>query len=187
MLLIVCGGLEGAPAQADVQAAPAVNQETNKPGGQMRPNLDPDFVQGQIRITPPVSREKNRHGEPVLWIYNDGGTLRIPIRDKKGRSFDVFIDHRMGRPTGGTVYIGPYPTNSNVLRPVRLHNPTDGAIYLNAYPTESNAIRVLRPDEFRQKVGDFDRKSEHALQRTAAGHRRCNRCASWPPSLSFCR
>ena len=27
----------------------------------------------------------------------------------------------------------------------------------------------------------------HALQRTAAGRRSCNRRASWPPSLSFCR
>jgi len=27
----------------------------------------------------------------------------------------------------------------------------------------------------------------HALLRTAAGHRRCNRPASWPPSLSLGR
>ena len=27
----------------------------------------------------------------------------------------------------------------------------------------------------------------HALLRTAVGHRSCNRRASWPPSLSFCR
>jgi len=27
----------------------------------------------------------------------------------------------------------------------------------------------------------------HALQRTAAGRRRCNRRASWPPSLSLGR
>lgn len=25
----------------------------------------------------------------------------------------------------------------------------------------------------------------YALQRTAAGHHSCNRCASWPPSLSL--
>ena len=31
------------------------------------------------------------------------------------------------------------------------------------------------------------RGPNHALQRTAAGHRGCNRCASWPPSLSLGR
>ena len=29
-------------------------------------------------------------------------------------------------------------------------------------------------------------KANHALQRTAAGRRGCNRCASWPPSLILC-
>ena len=29
--------------------------------------------------------------------------------------------------------------------------------------------------------------ANHALQRTAAGHRSCNRRASWPPSLSLVR
>jgi len=129
-----CSDSEKGAAGGSVQAAVPAKRETNRPNDQLLLEGGPssDFVQGDIRITPPVAREKDRKGEGVLWIYNEGGTRKIPLHDAKGRSFDVFIDHQIG-------------------------SPTPGAIYLNAYPRESNSIRVLRPDEFRQKVGDFDK------------------------------
>ncbi len=156
VLLVVCGGLGRAPAQGRVQTAPALSQETNKPGGQMAAPLDPDFVQGQIRITPPVTREKDRRGEPIFSIYNDGGTRRIPIRDAKGRSFDVFIDHRIGHSDPS------YEIDLSKSNSVRVVHPpksmrTDGQIYLNAYPGETNSVRVIHPDEFKRKVGNFDK------------------------------
>jgi hypothetical protein len=91
-----------------------------------------DFVQEGILITPPVTRERDSHSQPVVWIYHDGGTRRVPIRDAQRRSFDVFIDHKIG-------------------------TTTPGAIYLNAYPAETNSVRVVHPNEFKQKVGDFDK------------------------------
>ncbi len=156
VLLLVCGGLERAPAQGRVQTAAAVNQETNKPGEQMAARLDPDFVQGQIRITPPVTREKDRRGEPIFSIYNDGGTRRIPIRDAKGRRFDVFIDHRIGH-SDPSYEIGLSKSNSvRVVHPPKSMR-TDGHIYPNAYPGETNSVRVIHPDEFKRKVGDFEK------------------------------
>jgi len=84
-----------------------------------------DFVQGKIHIAPPVTRLL---GSPAI---SDGGTLQVPIRDRNGREFVLFIDHR-------------------------IESPTPGAIYLNAYPTDRNSIRVRDISDFKSKVGDFD-------------------------------
>jgi hypothetical protein len=48
-----------------------------------------DFVQGWIRITPPVQVDMT----PTLPAA-DGGTLRGSFVDAKGRKFDYYIDHQ---------------------------------------------------------------------------------------------
>jgi len=69
-----------------------------------------DFVQGSIRIVPPVTRLL---GPPAI---SDGGTLQVPIRDAKGREFVLFIDHRMESPTSGAIYLNAYPTERGSIR-----------------------------------------------------------------------
>ena len=86
-----------------------------------------DFVQGKIRIVPPVTRNV---GPPAI---SDGGTLQVHIIDAVGKEFIIFfIDYRM-------------------------ESPTPGAIYLDAYPGERNSIRVLDEQGFKQKVRLFRR------------------------------
>lgn len=69
-----------------------------------------EFVQGKIRITPPVARVP---GPPAI---GDGGTLEVLIRDAKGREFVVFIDHRIHGPTPGAIYLNAYPNRPNSIR-----------------------------------------------------------------------
>jgi hypothetical protein len=80
-----------------------------------------DFVQGSIRIVPPV--EQTRPGA----VAHDGGTVSYAIKDAKGATFGIYIDHR-------------------------LDTKTPGAIYLLAYPGDRGSIRVKNEMEFRQKV-----------------------------------
>lgn len=61
-----------------------------------------DFVQGNLRITPP--REK-----VFLTALEDGGSIEGKIKDAKGRRFDVFIDYRLGTKTPGAVYFNGDP------------------------------------------------------------------------------
>ena len=63
---------------------------------------------------------------------DDGGTIRATITDADGKAFIIYIDHRAWTKTRGDVY-------------------------LNAYPSESNSVHVLNQQEFRQKIGDFDK------------------------------
>jgi len=69
-----------------------------------------DFVQGRIRIVPPVTRLL---GSPAI---EDGGTLQVPIRDAKGREFLLYIDHRIESPTPGAIYLNAYPTERHSIR-----------------------------------------------------------------------
>ena len=83
-----------------------------------------DFVQGSVRMTPPIQQET----EVQFAIIGDGGTAPGRFTDAKGRAFDYYIDHR-------------------------IHTKTPGAIYLNACPGEPKSIRVKNEAEFRQKLG----------------------------------
>jgi len=105
---------------------------------QLPPAVTPerDFVQGNIRITPPVTLQRLPNGEPAIGIDSDGGTRGARIRDADGRAFTVIIDHK-------------------------IDTPTPGAIYLYR-PGQPDKVRVLREDQFKQKIGDFD---------------------AWPPSI----
>jgi hypothetical protein len=81
-----------------------------------------DFVQGSIVITPPIHIDTT----PGNFI-TDGGTLPGRITDAKGRTFDFYVDHRLG-------------------------TKTPGAIYLNAYPGDSGSVRVRKEAEFKRKL-----------------------------------
>jgi hypothetical protein len=109
---------------------------------QLPPALPPekDFVQGNIRITPPVTLQRLPNGEPDIRIANDGGTTGTSIRDAQGRLFDVIIDHKMGTPTPGAIY---------------LWRPGQPNLRFDPFPYQ-NWVRVLREDEFRHTIGDFD-------------------------------
>lgn len=82
-----------------------------------------EFVQESIRIVPPVEKVPDH----VAVVLEDGGTTIHPIRDARGKVFEVYIDHRLG-------------------------TKSPGAIYLNAYPSERDSVRVTNQAEFRQKV-----------------------------------
>jgi hypothetical protein len=91
------------------------------------------FVQDGIRIIPPV---KNMYGEGVFEEvrvegFFDGGTDCTTIIDAEGKSFDVYINRRIG-------------------------SENKGAIYLNAYPGESNSVLVIDQAGFKQKIGNFE-------------------------------
>ena len=75
-----------------------------------------EFVQGDIRILPPVTRNL---GPPAI---SDGGTLVVPIRDANGRDFTIFIDHRMQSPSPGAIYLNAYPGEHNSIR---VHDATE--------------------------------------------------------------
>jgi hypothetical protein len=73
-----------------------------------------DFVQGWIRITPPVQFDMT----PSIPAA-DGGTLCFSFVDAKGRKFDYYIDHRLSSKTPGAIYLRDYPGR---WRSVRVHN-----------------------------------------------------------------
>jgi len=90
--------------------------------GCVSPPPSADFFQSGIRITPPV------HTAFYSTIMADGGTAEGTIIDAKGRTFPVFIDHRLG-------------------------TETPGAIYLMAYPGRWGSVRIRNEAEFKQKLG----------------------------------
>lgn len=86
------------------------------------------FIQGAIKILPPVCFVERT--EPA----DDGGTVRVTIRDASSNTFFIYYDHRAPR----------------------LYNKTWGDVYLNADPSDSNSVYVLNQKEFKQKIGYFD-------------------------------
>ena len=82
-----------------------------------------DFVQGNLRITPPIQQDALSYA-----LLSDGGTQPGRFTDARGRVFEFFIDHHIG-------------------------TKTPGAIYLNAYPGEPHSVQVKNEAEFRQKLG----------------------------------
>ena len=93
-------------------------------------SADP-FVQNDIRIVPPVKQQVDEHGTNVVMFFHDGGTKQIKITDAEGRTFDIYIDHR-------------------------LFTKTPRAIYLIAYPDKTNSVRVLDKRDFTKKIGVFE-------------------------------
>jgi len=83
-----------------------------------------DFVQGNIRITPPIHKDTTAQ----YVILNDGGTQPSMFTDANGRTFDFYIDHSIS-------------------------TKTPGASYLNAPPGERKSVRVRNEAEFRRKLG----------------------------------
>ncbi len=81
-----------------------------------------DFVQGRIRITPPIQKTLE-----TRWVYRDGGTQVGHFTDAKGRTFTFCIDHRSG-------------------------SATPGAIYLGSYPDERKSVRIVDEAEFKEKL-----------------------------------
>jgi len=82
-----------------------------------------DFVQGTIRIIPPVEKAPGR----APGVLEDGGTTVFTMRDATGNTFDVYIDHHLG-------------------------TKTPGAIYLFARPTEGGSVRVENEADFKKIV-----------------------------------
>jgi hypothetical protein len=82
-----------------------------------------DFVQGSIRITPPIQPDTAEYA-----ILSDGGTQPGSFTDANGRVFYYYIDHSIG-------------------------TKTPGAIYLYAPPEERGSVRIRNETEFKQKLG----------------------------------
>jgi len=94
------------------------------------------FIQGDIRIVPPIIQEGYNKDTGVYTItyFNDGGTKWIKLMDAKGKKFDIFIDHRISVTSSGEFQTEP------------------GTIYLNAYPARSNAVLVVDQEGFKNNV-----------------------------------
>jgi len=82
-----------------------------------------DFVQGHLRVTPPV-----RWKRAPASVIEDGGTAFGIFTDAEGRTFDFYVDHRIG-------------------------TTTPNAIYLQAYPGDRKSVWGKDQAEFRQKLG----------------------------------
>jgi len=76
-----------------------------------------DFVQGTIRITPPVQFDPT-----PMPLAADGGTFGSSFIDARGRKFDYYIDHRLGTKTPGAIYLFDYPGR---WRSVRIKNEAE--------------------------------------------------------------
>jgi hypothetical protein len=61
-----------------------------------------DLVQGDLRLSPPIEKLD-------LGVLEDGGSVKGKIKDAQGRTFDVFIDYRLGTKSPGTVYLNGNP------------------------------------------------------------------------------
>jgi hypothetical protein len=85
------------------------------------------FVQGPIRIVPPVHQEEGEHRTVKANLFNDGGTKMAKITDAEGKTFEIYIDHRIG-------------------------SKTPGAIYLIDYPGTRKSVRVMNEGDFRHKI-----------------------------------
>src|SRR5437763_3142902 len=68
-----------------------------------------DFVQGGIRITPPVQKGQ-------FAAMEDGGTEVGTLTDASGRTVKVYIDHRIGAKTRGAIYLRDYPGKPKSVR-----------------------------------------------------------------------
>jgi hypothetical protein len=75
------------------------------------------FVQGKIRIFLPVRAEETKDGYLKEMAFNDGGTQMFTIKDAHGKSFDVYIDHRLGKQDSwGVAYLDAYPDTEGSVR-----------------------------------------------------------------------
>ena len=114
------------------------------------------FVQGDIRIVPPVTWVGNEKiGSTNAFTvnhFNDGGTEWIKIVDAEGARFDIYRDRRF-KEVAGTWTNEP------------------GTIYLNAYPASSNTVLIADQKRFKKDIlkdilGELDR-TEHGPVVTA--------------------
>ena len=91
-------------------------------------NVVTPFVEGNIRIISPIQAATTKDGLLIERRYNDGGTRVITIIDAHGKSFDIYVDHRLA------------------------HEKQWGTIYLNGYPGSRNGIRLSKQTEFKNKI-----------------------------------
>jgi len=91
------------------------------------------FVQGSIRIVPPIARDGSDKTGQLLTetAFNDGGTKLVQITDADGKKFHVYIDHR-------------------------IDSSTPRAIYLIDYPGRPNSVLVTNQQSFKQTIGEFE-------------------------------
>ena len=101
-------------------------QGENKTGSNSPPIAASAFVQDDITIAPPI---KHAEIQPAL---DDGGTIRAALIDARGKKFVIYIDHRVG-------------------------SPTPGDVYLYAYPKKKGSVHVVNQREFRTRLGNFDK------------------------------
>ena len=66
------------------------------------------FTQGNIRIVPPVRVKRETKGFRIE-LHTDGGTKMVTIIDAEGKSFDLYMYHRLGREKDWGFYLNGYP------------------------------------------------------------------------------
>src|SRR3974377_1960143 len=70
-----------------------------------RSNSQNAFVQDGIEIVPPVHLEDLHPGRTTLRVMDDGGSETFLIGDSKGKTFRIWIDHRLDIKTPGAIYL----------------------------------------------------------------------------------
>jgi len=80
-------------------------------------NDNSQFIEGKIHITLPVKAQKTKDGAIAERSFNDGGTRMFTIVDAKGKTTDVYIDHRIDKKDSwGTIYVNAYPDDPGSVR-----------------------------------------------------------------------
>jgi hypothetical protein len=79
------------------------------------------FVEGKVALQPPLNLSPANQGANGVEFtaFSDGGTKMIQILDGKGKSYKLYIDHRViwkepnkeGYRYPGTLYLDQYPEN----------------------------------------------------------------------------
>jgi hypothetical protein len=84
------------------------------------------FTEGNSRIVPPVRVKRGTKGF-LIDLHTDGGTKMVTIIDAEGKSFDLYMYHRLGR-------------------------EKDWGFYLNGYPEYKGGIHVTNEADFERKI-----------------------------------
>jgi len=69
-----------------------------------------DFVQGRIKIIPPVHRVGD------CSVYSDGGTTMCVVQDAAGNLFNIYYDHRIHTQAPGAIYLLAHPNERGSVR-----------------------------------------------------------------------
>ena len=91
------------------------------------------FIQGDIRVVPPVNPETDASGNRITYMVNDGGSWGYKMVDSRGHEFQIRFDRSFIIENGKVV--GNQP----------------GTIYISS-PETKGLVKVIDQDGFRRII-----------------------------------